>query len=138
KRYRRTDLMARVDVEVRIVKDTSNAQAQFESGQLDVLDQHDPKDIKRIQSDPNLKDQLHNTGFARTVWIGLNVKKGPFSPLNDAKAKALREAVAMGIDRQQIIDLALQGTGQPVTTLMAKGVPGYHDFTAYPFDAAGA
>ncbi len=138
KNYWRPDMAATVDVEIPIVKDTSTAQAQFEQGQLDVLDQPDPKDIKRIQSDPKLKDMLHNSGFARTVWIGLNLKKGPFSPLKDDKALALRQAVAMGIDRQQLIDLALSGTADPVTTLMAKGVPGYHDFEAYKFDATAA
>jgi len=141
KDYWRKDQVATADVEVPIVKDTSTAQAQFENGQLSVLDQPDAKDISRIQGDPKLKDQLHKTGYARTVWIGLNVKqdrKGPFAPLNDPKATALRQAIAMSVDRQQLVDLALQGTADPVTTLLAKGVPGYHDFTAYPFDAAGA
>jgi oligopeptide transport system substrate-binding protein len=138
KSYWRTDQVPAVDAEVPIVTDTSTAQAQFENGQLSVLDQPDAKDIKRIQADAKLGPLLHKTGYARTVWIGLNVKKGPFSPLTDTKAMDLRQAVAMGIDRQQLIDLALQGTADPVTTLLAKGVPGYQDFTAYKFDPAAA
>ena len=138
KNYWRPSMAASVDVEIPIVKDTSTAQAQFEKGELGVLDQPDPKDIKRIQGDSKLSGMLQKAGYARTVWIGLNLKKGPFSPLNDAKATALRQAVAMGIDRQQLIDLALSGTADPVTTLLPKGVPGYHDFQAYKFDAEGA
>src|SRR5215212_6119054 len=74
KDYWRKDQAAAVDAEVLIVKDTTTAQSQFENGQLDVLDQPDAKDIKRIQDDPKLKDQLHKTGYARTVWIGFNVQ----------------------------------------------------------------
>jgi oligopeptide transport system substrate-binding protein len=127
---------ATVPVEIPIVADTATAQAQYESGQLDVLDQPDPNDIRRIKNDANspLKDQLHVVGNARTVWIGLNLTKAPFGPLNDEKAKMLRQAFNMGIDRQQLIDLALQGTGVPVTTLMPEGEPGYKKVDIYPQD----
>jgi len=131
---------ATVDVEIPIVQDTSTAQAQFENGQLDVLDQPDPNDIRRIEGDANspLKDQLKVTGNARTVWIGLNLQKGPFGPKDDAKAKALREALNYGMDKQQLIDLALQGTGVPISTLMPEGEPGFKKVDLYPFDVEKA
>ena len=129
---------ATVDVEVPIVQDTTTAQAHFENGQLDAIDGPDPKDLKRIQDDPKLKDMLKSVGQARTVWIGFNVNKAPFGPIGDKKADALRQAINMGMDRQQIIDLALSGAGQPVTTLLPKGVPGYQDFAAYKFDPEAA
>jgi len=129
---------ATVDVEIPIVKDTTTAQAQFENGQLDAIDGPDPKDLNRIKGDAKLKDMLKSVGQARTVWIGFNVQKAPFGPVGDKKADALRQAVNMGMDRQQIIDLALSGAGQPVTTLLPKGVPGYQDFAAYKFDPTAA
>ena len=138
KNYWRKDAAAAVDVDIPIVKDSSTALAQYENGQLDAFDQPDPKDIKQLKTDATYKDQLHNVGNARAVWIGLNLKKAPFGPLSDPKATALRQAIAMGIDRQQIVDLALQGTGDPLTTLLPKGVPGYQEFQAYKFDAAAA
>jgi oligopeptide transport system substrate-binding protein len=134
--YWNAEEKASVDVEIPIVSDTSTAQAQFENGQLDVLDQPDPNDIRRIKGDANspLKDQLHVVGNARTVWIGLNLTKAPFGPLDDAKAKALREAFNYGMNRDQLIDLALQGTGVPVTTLMPEGEPGFKKVDIYPYD----
>ncbi len=130
---------ASVDVEVPIVKDTGTAQVQFENGQLDALDGPDPQSIKRIQSDAKLGPQLYSVGQARAVWIGLNVMQAPFGPVGDPKADALRQAIAMSIDRQQLVDLALSGVaGVPMTTLLPKGVPGYQDFQAYKFDAAAA
>jgi ABC-type transport system substrate-binding protein len=127
---------ATVPVEIPIVTDTATAQAQFENGQLDVLDQPDPNDIRRIEGDANspLKDRLKVVGNARTVWIGLNLTKPPFGPLDDPKAKALREAFARGINREELIDLALQGTGVAITTLMPEGEPGFKKVDIYPFD----
>lgn len=130
--------MPTVEVEIPIVKDTTTAQAQFENGQIDALDGPDAKDLNRIQSDAKLKDELKSVGQARSVWIGFNVNKAPFGPIGDKKADALRQAVSMGMDRQQIIDLALSGAAQPLTTLLPKGVPGYQDFQAYKFDPAAA
>jgi len=128
--------MATVDVEIPIVTDTATAQAQYENGQIDALDGPSPDDLDRIKNDPNLKDQLHSVGQARSVWIGLNVMKPPFGPLDDPKAKALREAMARAFDRDQLIELALAGAGQPLTTLMPEGEPGYKKIDVYPFDLA--
>jgi len=123
-----------VDVSIPIIKDTTTAQAQFEQGTLSALDAPSPDDLQRIQNDPKLKDQLHSVGQARTVWIGFNLKKGPFAPQDDANALKLRQAISMAIDRQELVDLAVGGAGQPVTTLLPKGEPGFHDFNPYPFD----
>ncbi|HUS16709.1 MAG TPA: peptide ABC transporter substrate-binding protein [Chloroflexia bacterium] len=127
-----------VDVFIPIIKDTSTAQAQFEAGQLAALDGPNPADLKRISEDSKLKSQLHSVGQARSVWIGLNLKKGPFSPQNDEKAMKLRQAIAMSIDRQELVDLAVSGAGQPLTTLMPAGEPGYKEFEAYKFDPDAA
>ena len=125
---------ATVDVEIPIVKETATAQAQYENGQIDAIDGPSADDLDRIKNDPNLKDQLHSVGQARSVWIGFNVMKPPFGPIGDAKADALRQALNMAFDRQELIDLALAGAGKPLTTLMPEGEPGYKKVDAYPFN----
>jgi len=127
-----------VDVAVRILPETATAQAQYEANQLDALDGPSPADLKRIQGDAKLKDQLHSVGQARSVWIGLNVQHAPFGPKDDAKAMKLRQAVAQAIDREQLVELALSGAAQPLTTLLPKGEPGYKEYTAYKFDPDAA
>lgn len=129
---------ATVDVEIPIVADTTTAQAQFESGQLDAIDGPDPKDLDRIKGDAKLKDMLKSVGQSRSVWIGFNVMKAPFGPVGDPKADALRQAVSMGMDREQIIELGVSGAAEPLTTLLPKGVPGYQDFEAYKYDPTAA
>ncbi|MGI8586488.1 MAG: peptide ABC transporter substrate-binding protein [Chloroflexia bacterium] len=127
-----------VDVFIPIIKDTATAQAQFEGGQLSALDGPNAADLQRIQNDATLKSDLHSVGQARSVWIGFNLQKPPFGPQSDPKAMKLREAIAMAIDRQQLVDLALSGSAQPLTTLLPAGEPGYKQYTAYPFDPAKA
>ncbi len=127
-----------VDVAVRILPETATAQAQYEAGQLDALDGPSPADLQRIQGDAKLKDQLHNVGQARSVWIGFNLQHGPFGPKDDAKAMKLRQAIAQAIDRQQLVELALSGAAQPLTTLLPKGEPGYKEYQAYKFDPDAA
>jgi oligopeptide transport system substrate-binding protein len=129
---------ASLDVIIPIIKDTSTAQSLFEKGQLSVLDQPDPESLDRLQKDATFSKQLFSTGQARSVWIGFNVTKPPFGPQNDEKAMKLRQAIYMGIDREQLVGLALSGAGQPITTLLPIGEPGYHAFDPYPFDIAKA
>jgi ABC-type transport system substrate-binding protein len=136
--YWNPDEKAVVDVEVPIVTDTATAQAQYENGQLDALDGPSPADLERLQNDANFKDQLHSVGQARSVWIGLNVMKPPFGPLDDPKAKALREALNMAFDREQLIEIALAGAGAPLTTLMPEGEPGFKKIEPFQFDPEAA
>ncbi len=127
-----------VTVSINILKDSDTALLQFEKGTLDALDGPDPNSLERLQKDATLSKLLHKVGQARTVWIGLNVMKAPFGPLDDPTATKLRQAFAMSIDRQQLVDLALSGSGQPLTTLLPEGEPGYAAFEAYKYDAAAA
>lgn len=127
-----------VEVNVPILKDTDTAQALFEKGQLSVLDGPDASQLNRIKKDAKFGSMLHSVGQARSVWVGLNVMKAPFGPVGDPKADKLRQAFAMSIDRQQLVDLALSGSVQPLTTLLPQGEPGSQPFEAYKFDAEAA
>ena len=123
-----------VNALIRIMADSDTALAEYEKGTLSALDGPDPNSLQRLQGDATLSKQLHSVGQSRSVWIGLNLMKGPFSPQNDAKALKLRQAIYMGIDRQQLVDLALSNAGQPLTTLLPAGEPGYKQYDPYPFN----
>ena len=122
-----------VNVFVPIEQDTATAQAQFEQGTLSGLEP-DPGDLDRIKKDATLSKELSKVGYARAVWVGLNVMQPPFGPLTDTKAMKLRQAFYMSIDRQQLVDLALAGSADPLTTLLPKGVPANQTFDPYPFN----
>ncbi|MGD0115147.1 MAG: peptide ABC transporter substrate-binding protein [Dehalococcoidia bacterium] len=87
-------------------------------------------DIDRVR-DPN--DSLHSEylqGDELSTWyIGFNTQKAPF---DDAK---VRQAFALSIDRQKIVDVVLKDMMSVATGIMPPGVPGYTStVTAQPYD----
>jgi peptide/nickel transport system substrate-binding protein/oligopeptide transport system substrate-binding protein len=127
-----------VKAQIRVMTDSDTALAEYEKGTLSALDGPDPNSLQRLQQDATLSKQLHSVGQSRSVWIGLNLMKPPFGPKDDAKATKLRQAIAMSIDRQQLVDLALSNAAQPLTTLLPAGEPGYKQFEAFKFDPDAA
>ena len=68
----------------------------LQAGQIDAIDNPAPNDMATIAGDPNLalvpRDPLN------TMYVGFN---NTFEPFDDVR---VRQALAMGIDRQRIID----------------------------------
>jgi peptide/nickel transport system substrate-binding protein len=76
------------------------------AGEADALIQFGVSDADALfSSDEVTIDSIQGAGH-RQIWF--NVREGTFSGENGAK---LREAVALGIDRQALVDTVLQGRG---------------------------
>ncbi|MGI8928144.1 MAG: ABC transporter substrate-binding protein [Candidatus Limnocylindrales bacterium] len=69
---------------------------ELTSGAVDGIDNVQPDDIEAIQGDPNL-NLIDREGF-NVFYIGMNRDEPPF---NNVK---VRQAIALGIDRQGLID----------------------------------
>ena len=75
-------------------------------GQVDAVIQFAVSDADALfKSDKVTIDSIQGAGH-RQIWF--NVREGTFSGENGAK---IREAVALGIDRQALVDTVLQGRG---------------------------
>lgn len=121
-------------VTVRFISDTSAQVAALLANDVDyfprvaagrTLDQF--KRDKRFQV-------LTGGSRAKTI-VAINNKK---KPLDDVR---VRRAIAMAIDRKQVIDGAAEGFGVPIGSFYAPGAPGYVDLTgvnAYNPDKARA
>lgn len=68
----------------------------LKSGELDGIDNPDPNDFKTISADATLK--LYPREALNVMYIGINNTKPPFDN------EKVRQALAMGIDRQAIVD----------------------------------
>jgi ABC-type transport system substrate-binding protein len=82
-----------------IFKWNSEAAARLtslKSGEVDGLDNPDPNDFKAIQADSSLK--LYPREALNVMYLGINNAKPPFDN------EMVRQAIAMGIDRQTIVD----------------------------------
>ncbi len=75
-------------------------------GQADAVIQFGVSDSEAIFANPDVTvDSISGAGH-RQIWF--NVREGTFAGENGAK---IREAVALGIDRQALVDTVLQGRG---------------------------
>jgi peptide/nickel transport system substrate-binding protein len=68
----------------------------LQSGEADGIDNPDPNDYKTIQGDSTLK--LYPREALNVFYLGINNTKPPFDN------EMVRQAIAMGIDRQAIVD----------------------------------
>jgi peptide/nickel transport system substrate-binding protein len=85
------------------IPDSAVALTNLKTGSVDFLQTIDPKDIDDIKATKNLA-YLEGPGVGYTgLWI--NTAKGPLA------TKALREAVSLAVDREELLAAAYFGTG---------------------------
>lgn len=107
---------------LRIIPEASTMLTELKTGGVHVDVPVVPDQVKNIQQDANL--QFFSFPGRTVYYIGWNNKREPF---NDAN---VRRALALAIDRQQIIDALLFGQG----ALATSTVPPWHP--SYPKDVA--
>lgn len=117
----------------RIIPDQTSLLTQLETGEIDLLEQIPPRDVARIrESNPDVK--IYTTSGRSYTYIGWNNRHPLFQ---DA---AVRRALTMGIDVDDIIESLLYGYGQrclgPIPPLMEWA---FHDnIETIPYDPEGA
>lgn len=113
-----------------IIPDVSTSMLRYEAGEVDAVSDLTAADVKRFSSDAQLKDELQVTPILRVTWLGFNWTMPPF-----AGNKALREAVAYGIDRKRLVNVVFQGVGMPAYSFLPPGMPCFNaDLKPYYFD----
>lgn len=91
----------------RIVPQAGNRRALLERGDADISFDLPPKDFQEMQAARRLK--VVSTPVENALqYIGMNCEKGPFTNLK------LRQAVALAVPYQRIMDQALFGQGIPM------------------------
>lgn len=96
----------------RVVPDPTVRITMIRTGEVDIATDVDAKDVPSLQSDPNLKVSEMKPP-ARWTALQWQVDKPPFNN------KALREAISLAINREELRQILLQGFGEvadgPVT-----------------------
>jgi oligopeptide transport system substrate-binding protein len=115
----------------------STAIASFEQGKYDIVGyggwSAQPKaDILRIQQTANEKSQLLLQPKVRTTWVSFNVNPshpagGPFTVDKGQKAKDLRTAFALAVDKTKLQSVVCQNVTCSAASggLITKGLKGY-------------
>ena len=106
---------------------------RYENGELDIAGAN-LFDLEALRDPSNpLNAELQEATEYSTSYIGFNIDKEPFDdPL-------VRQAFAMAIDRQRIVEVVLLDAYEVADGFMPPGMPGYDEaIEALPFDPEGA
>ncbi|MCE7987675.1 MAG: peptide ABC transporter substrate-binding protein [Caldilinea sp. CFX5] len=104
----------------------SDAQlAAYEANEVDRTQQVPVAEIKRLQADPALAQELHTFSLTGTFYLAPSYSMAPFD------VKEVRQALNHAIDRETIVNSVLQGVGQVAYTFVPPDSPGYVDPAQY-------
>jgi oligopeptide transport system substrate-binding protein len=100
--------------------DTEPAYADVQGGQLDVLEQIPPSALKTFEKDSTVQAYNKPGSVTRAFTFPSNL----FS-LDSKEGNLRRQAISMSINREQICDKVLNGTGTPAVDFISPVIPGY-------------
>ena len=119
-------------LEARIIAEPSTSVAEFESGNVDVL-QVPADQIREWEDDESRRPLLSSTPALELVYVGINTTRGP---LADSR---VRQAINYAVDINTIIDRLVAGRGTRAAGVIPPALAGYDSARRpYAFDPARA
>lgn len=113
----------------RPIADNAARLQALQNGEIDGYDLVEPQDIPTIEGDESL--QLLNRPAFNVAYVGINQSIPPMDKLE------VRQALAHGLNRQEVVDSFYSGRGQVAKEFMPPEVVGYaDDVTEYAYDPA--
>ncbi len=110
-------------VTVRFINDTAAQVAALLAGDVDCFPRvAAARNLEQFKREPKRFQVVISGSRAKTI-VAINNKK---KPLDDVR---VRRAIAMAIDRQQVVNGVAEGFGTPIGSFYVPGAPGYVDLT---------
>ncbi|MCL2552515.1 MAG: ABC transporter substrate-binding protein [Actinomycetia bacterium] len=107
-------------VDLRMFEDSKKMESALKAGQLDVMSrQLDPDQIKELQASTDPKIKLTEAPGGEARYLFLNTSSV------DLKTKAVRQAMAMVLDRQAITKNVYKRTADPLYSVVPQGISGH-------------
>jgi peptide/nickel transport system substrate-binding protein len=111
----------------RPIPDNAARLQALQTGEIQGYDLVEPQDVQTIEGDSNL--QILDRPAFNVGYVGFNQKKPPLDKLE------VRQAIAHGLNRQEVVDNFYGGRGEVAKAFMPPEVVGYaDDVTEYEFD----
>ena len=132
------------EIDMSMTTEPAQAQAAYEAGELDMV-QTPSEDVTRVKADPTLGPQVVDLKQLGVTYYtfnnGIDPKTlKPFAKCADPKKcptanKDFRIALTQAIDKKAFIDATFAGVGEPASSIVMPGIPGYQpDLDPYPFN----
>jgi peptide/nickel transport system substrate-binding protein/oligopeptide transport system substrate-binding protein len=104
-------------LKARIIAEPSTAVAEFQSGNVDVL-QIPQGEIADWQEDAERRKLLASTPSLELVYVAINTTRGPLADVR------VRQALNSAIDRQRIVRNLIAGRGELAAGVIPSSLPG--------------
>lgn len=119
-------------LEARIIPELSTAEAEFEAGNVDVL-QVPAQESPSWESNEETRPLLQSAPSLRLIYGAINTTRGP---LKDAR---VRQAINLAVDRGMILKRLMGGRGTLAAGVIPPSLDGYNaTLAAYPYDTTRA
>jgi peptide/nickel transport system substrate-binding protein len=111
----------------RPIPDNAARLQALQTGEIQGYDLVEPQDVPTIEGDDNL--QILDRPAFNVAYVGINQAHAPLDQLE------VRQAIAAGLNRQEVVDSFYGGRGEVAKEFMPPEVIGYaDDVTEYPYD----
>jgi peptide/nickel transport system substrate-binding protein len=108
--------------------------AQLRASQVDMIVRTPAADIPTLERDPSLQVIKGDTVYVFYIEFDqrdkppqISSKDGSLLPSNPFKDPRVREAFDLAIDRQALVEIAMEGLGKPQSQLVTPNIFGYND-----------
>ena len=119
-------------LEARIIPELSTAEAEFEGGNVDVL-QVPAQESPSWESNDETRPLLQSAPSLRLIYGAINTTRGP---LRDAR---VRQAINLAVDRRMILKRLMGGRGSLASGVIPPSLDGYDpSLDPYPYDTTRA
>jgi peptide/nickel transport system substrate-binding protein len=130
------------EIDWRVFNNLNAAVEALKSGEIDFVDAVTPNLFNSLKNAPGVGVHAATT----TEWDDIAINSGGGNPQGDPnpalKDPRFRKALAMAVDKKELVDKVLLGYGSPGTTIVPPLLAAYHAQVPasqlIPFDIAGA
>ena len=106
-------------VTIPFIGDGSSGILAYENDEIDILHNISPFDLRHINQNPRLKQELVTWPHTQTWYLFFQTAQRPFNNLK------VRQAISHVINRDVICRVVRNGLGIPAYTMLPPGFPGY-------------
>lgn len=108
-------------IERPVVLDANTRLNLYLSGEVDMI-QLQRQDLKGVLDNPEIKDHVVKLDRAAIWYVGMSQLE--YAPFKD---KRVRQAFAMAIDRENIVNVLMGGVNTPAYTILPPAIPGHRE-----------